>query len=274
MESENRLIRRVKINQFLDNYGVFNWSIFYISWTATFISFLSISLTLLYIFELRTLDFYIVTGAVEKDLIYFYNYIMTNVIGSLNSFNYINNLVGFRMFSFNINTSTLPPISFEGYILLLISVILTFKVYILSIYQFYIQRKIRNMGFMNYFVPYIFLFKFLKRKKTRFIYIKLLDTLKLEPFNPQNKAIKNIILQLFFEIETKELEQYTIQIEAKSMFKGWYNYQIWTVIEDEKYKQQQEKLNKTDNKQQQENKNEPDNSQRTKRKTRRQKQQS
>jgi len=245
---ENKLIKRVKINQFLDNFGVFNWSIFYISWTFTFISFISILLTISYALEFGLMDYYKIMGAVEKDLVYFYNYIMTNTIASLNSFNYINEFVHYKVFNFNIQSTSIPKLSLEGYIILLLSLILTFKVYILSLYQFYIQRKIRNLGFMNYFVPYVFLFKFFRRKKNKYVYIKLLDTLKLEPFNPTNKAIKDIILQLFFEIDIKDCEKYTIQIIVKSMFGGWYNYQIWQIIDDPKYKKDQEKAHNDDKK--------------------------
>lgn len=156
------------------------------------------------------------------------------MLGSINNLNYLNDLLSFfnitneKVFNFNVKLIN-PNISFEGIILIFLSFFIAFKFQIYTFYQFYLQRKIKNIGFMNYYSPFIFLLKNYNRGKNKKIYLRLLDILKLENFDPSSKSQRVIIdrvLQIFFDIELENCKNYTIQIRIKNIF-AFYHYQIW-----------------------------------------------
>jgi len=230
-ELSQRLVKRVRINQFLDNFCVFNWSFFAISWIFSFFTILSCLMFITYSIEYQT-DYYDILSKIQTDLIIMLNYFVSNILAVLNSFNHLNDLLfnGQRIFNFNVELLNEFSLNTQGYVLLVVSAIITLQLYVLSLYQYYIQRKIKSIGYMNYFVSFIFLFDFYKREKRKKIKIKLLDVLKLEPLNTKNKTQTDLVMQSFFKIQHKDLDKYKLVIKIQTIF-GWYNYQVWEIVE-------------------------------------------
>lgn len=239
-------VKRVKINPFLDNFGVFNWTFWGFSLVSSSFAIMSFILFFILFFEEGKntyMNYYETLGAIEIIVVKLITYIATSVLSIINGLNYINDLLSFFNISnekiFNFDAKIISPnLSFQGWIVIFISIFLGFKFQFFTIYQKFFQEDFNHTGFQNYYVPFIFLFKNYNREKNKRLYLRLLDVVKLEKFNPNNKSeeqnVKNI-LQFFFNIPLEECEKYKIQIRSKKLlFKIFYNYQIWEVIEIKK----------------------------------------
>jgi hypothetical protein len=231
MENKNsnptRLIKVVSINPYLNNMAGFNWTVYFTS--IIFVATTIFSSLLFVIYFMESLDYLKALSEVENSLIVIMKYFATNVMGFLNNFNHLNDLIGQKVFNFNIPLLN-PNISAQGWLLITASSILAGILHIMSLYQFYAQKIIKNSGFFNYYIPYLLLHKFYNRKKLKKLYMRVLPLVKVEKIN---KTDFNLLIQNFFEVPVEEVENYEIKIESKRLY-FWFDYQILHLMPIEK----------------------------------------
>jgi len=242
----SRMVRVVKINPYLNNMAGFSWSIYFTSIIVLATTIFSSLLFLIYFLD--SFDYLQALNEVETALMVIAQYFITNSLGVLNNFNYLNDFIGADVFKFNIALKS-PHISIQGWILIAISGIIAFIFHCMSLYQYYAQKIIKSSGYFNYYIPYALLHKFWNRKKNKKLYIRILPLVKLEKIN---KNDFNMLIQNFFDIKISDIDNYEIKIESKRAL-WWFDYQILhlAVIEQKGKKNEKKEVstNTTDKRQ-------------------------
>jgi len=219
-QNPTRMIKVVLINPYLNNIADFNWTVYFTS--IIFVATTIFSSLLFIIYFIDSLDYLKALSEVENSLIVIMKYFATNAMGFLNNFNHLNDLIGQKVFNFNIPIQS-PHISLQGWLVITVSCVLAFIFHSMSLYQYYAQKIIKSSGFFNYYIPYVLLYKFWCREKNQKLYIRILPLVKLEKIN---KTDFNMIIQNFFNIAIEEVVNYEIKVESKRIL-FWFDYQIF-----------------------------------------------
>ncbi|MDD2697327.1 MAG: hypothetical protein PHF17_00850 [Arcobacteraceae bacterium] len=236
---EERLARAIIINPFINNMGTFNnyKKILLNSSGIIFISY-TIAFSIIYYY-----NYYNNFNIYNMFLMYKDFLTYTAFFFIQNTFDLINNNLKLVFENLNINPAikeeilsmidvfemkkTINPNKYFYYINILaifIFILLNF----LNILQTIEQVKLSNHKVQNYYIPKIFIFlKFFFVLNPKHLYIKQIKQLKQNIFFNQNKELKKLILENYFNINTDEAEKYEVK-ENIETFLLFYSYTILT----------------------------------------------
>lgn len=247
IQNSQRLDKKVNINGFVDNYGNIQFTNLIFSIGFHFLITFNILLTTILFLEQKEYNlntYYNIGTQLEIINIRILEWVFFNSLESINLWvgcleNQFNIHIGLNIPSKTINLSN------QGYLLIIVTLILSIFRYIFTIYQSIIQSiYIRESSLINVYIPFIFLIRFYKRKQTNRISVKQIRQLKTEKLVTDKEKLELIKLTIFEE-ENKEKE---LKIIPKRLGIIYSYYDLYLVDKEEKKTNKKETKTKEDNK--------------------------
>jgi len=232
---ETRSLRVAKINPFLQSNGIILKGNFILTFLVIFELILTLVLFVDYKFySYPNKDIFETLNQISGDIYiinryFILHYIDNFIIATFNS--YISDI---RDFSY-----TIPyfheyiiydnfEISFEGYIEIVGSLIITFILFLLTILQIRDQQRYRTVGLHSVYSPILLIvFSYLLKD---FLFLKRVIGIKRDMLSPDKKIS---VIELFFSKSTlykeNEVENLDLKIETKQIFFGFYNFYRYSI---------------------------------------------
>jgi len=233
VENSQRLKKIVKINPYITNYADISYILFFSSFLFYFLITFNIFIIINSIIENRTIDYYIISGAVESANIQFMKYVFFNMISFLNNLNHLNDfnfLLPYKVFDFNFKFENHSlNLSYFAWIIIFLSAGISILINSFYIYQTYIQNILRHSKVVDRYVPLFFLLRFYKRNSNNYIDVRMIKELRDQR---ADKTILNILKQKLFNTNN---EDYQI-IELEKSFLNLYHYTRLQLVSKEELK--------------------------------------